>query len=340
MKDTLKVTWIENLRAIACVAVIILHVSGPWLYKLNGVNLAAWSSVAIIHSFTRFCVPVFLMITGALLLNKETGVLQFYRLRLTKVLWPLLFWSTFYIIIFIFFDVYNGKQYTLIEIKDYTIRSLTNGAAYHLWYMYLIIALYFFIPFVTPLKNKLSSNKTIIFLLFWLLILLFAQIGANSLVFINIRVFVGYFGYLILGSFISELKLSKKNSLFWASALILIGMIATFYPVYTSYKNDGYVLSEWFYYLNINVVLLSMGVFLMIKNIELKWGWLSKISQHSFGIYFIHLFYIMLLNKVMRFTISIPIAVHILLFSFVVLLLSYISIYLLKKVPLINRYIE
>lgn len=320
--------------------VILLHISGPWLYKLGGVNIMVWDSIAILHSFTRFCVPIFLMITGALLIKKEYNIKDFYKSKLSRIIVPLLFWSFFYIIIFISFDIFQGKQYDFKSIIQYSFNALINGAAYHLWYMYLIILLYLLIPIISNGNLLISKFQIWFFIIFWILVLFFAQFSSNNLIFINTRLFLGYFGYLILGIFISDLKITKRKAIVFSVVLISIGWVSTFYPVLRTFRDYNYVLNEWFYYLNVNVVILSVGVFLLIKNIELNWNWIHNIARHSFGIYFIHLFYIMVLNKILIFPIPVPLPIYLLIYATVVLALSYYSILFLSKIPIINKYIE
>ena len=67
----MKQIWIKHLRVLGIVAVIITHVSACLLYKYdNPINFYWWTGL-LFAGTARFCVPIFLMISGALLLTKE-----------------------------------------------------------------------------------------------------------------------------------------------------------------------------------------------------------------------------------------------------------------------------
>ncbi len=340
MKIYNTISWIESLRTLACIMVILLHVSGPWLYKLNGVNAFTWSSVALIHSFTRFCVPVFLMITGTLLLKQNTSVLDFYKIRFSRILKPLLFWSIVYILIYVLFDFILGKSTSVFKVFEFAFDSLIHGAAYHLWYMYLLIALYIFIPFSSKIIQAIHIKYLLLVLITWFAMLSLAQYYESNQYLQAFRFYLGYFGYLVLGYFLNNLKMSKQFGISISIVLLILGLASTFIPAYNNYIHQNInMLNRSFYYLNTNVVVLAIGIFLFFKNIEFKSNLISKISKHSFGIYFIHLIFIMLLNKILAVS-ELPILLYILIFSGAVLLLSYFSIYYLCKIKFLEKYIE
>lgn len=280
------------------------------------------------------------MITGSLLLKHNTSIIDFYKIRFSRILKPLLFWSIVYIFIYVLFDIISGKSTSVIKVFAFTLDSLINGAAYHLWYMYLLLALYIVIPFASKIIQSIPLKYLLLVLLAWIAMLSLAQYYESNQYLQVFRFYVGYFGYLILGYFLSNLKMPKQFGFSISIALMILGLAATFIPAYNSYIHQNLnLLNKSFYYLNINVVVLSIGVFLLLKNIEFKSNLVSEISKHSFGIYFIHLIFIMLLNKIFNFS-GIPIVLYIFIFSGSVLLLSYLSIYLLSKFKILEKYIE
>src|SRR5690349_17287048 len=90
--------WINNLRMIALFAVIILHTTSPVLGQYHKVPMWIWLTGDFYNSLVRFAVPVFVMISGALLLNKEYELSDFLKKRLSRVVIPFLFWSCIYIV--------------------------------------------------------------------------------------------------------------------------------------------------------------------------------------------------------------------------------------------------
>src|ERR1039457_3873496 len=135
------IDWINNLRLIALYAVIILHCSSPLLMQYGKVPLADWWTADFLNATVRFAVPVFVMITGALLLHREYEIGDFLKKRLTRVVVPFLFWS----LVYIWYSWYNEEITFGTNIKQ-VLHLLKYGSSYHLWYVYMLIGLYFFIP--------------------------------------------------------------------------------------------------------------------------------------------------------------------------------------------------
>lgn len=341
MTPTKSFDWIDNLRAIACFLVVLLHVSGPWVQGGNvyAINYQStdWTFITFLHSLSRFCVPVFIMISGALLLSKKVNYKTLYSNRLAKVLRPFVFWTVSYLLLFLMYSISKGEKYTISTLLDYIKNALLYGAAYHLWYMYLILALYFVLPIFSDLSSKFSKVQVQLFLIAWFLILLFAQVFPANNILHYTRLLIGYFGYFILGYYLKEFRIKANTQGIISFMFIVVGLLATFLPVYYYAIKNAEVQYSWFYYLNTNVILLSIGVFMFFQNLDFKSNVLRFVSTYSFGVYLIHLIFIMILNKLWSHFYSLSISV--LLFTFVCFLMSLGSVYLLKKIPVLKNYV-
>jgi len=89
--------WLDNSRIVAIYAVVFLHVSAAVVLG-NEVGTEYWWIGNIYDSAMRWCVPTFVMISGALLLDpdKQEDLKTFYAKRLSRILIPILFWSAFF----------------------------------------------------------------------------------------------------------------------------------------------------------------------------------------------------------------------------------------------------
>ena len=87
---------ISILRIIATFSVIVIHVSGPLVVKYGQISNFDWNIANFYDSISRYSVPMFFMISGALLLNKDYQLKDFLKKRLGKIALPFLFWSIFY----------------------------------------------------------------------------------------------------------------------------------------------------------------------------------------------------------------------------------------------------
>ena len=77
-----RVYYIDILRVLACIAVIMTHASDD--YVLDNFGSSNFMIGNVIDSISRIGVPIFVMISGALLLNKNhvcTKEKQFQRIK-------------------------------------------------------------------------------------------------------------------------------------------------------------------------------------------------------------------------------------------------------------------
>ncbi len=71
---------------MAAIAVVVIHVLGPYREQLGVISDSAWLTATSFNSFSRWAVPVFIMITGALMLtdNREFDLNYYVRRRLAR----------------------------------------------------------------------------------------------------------------------------------------------------------------------------------------------------------------------------------------------------------------
>ncbi|EPF6161045.1 acyltransferase family protein, partial [Citrobacter sedlakii] len=86
-----RIIWIDNIRAIGCVLVILLHVSAYHLYKVKETSSFDWLFSDIVDSFTRVCVPLFFMISGFIFMkNKEVKFKNIFKLIANLILYSII----------------------------------------------------------------------------------------------------------------------------------------------------------------------------------------------------------------------------------------------------------
>ena len=157
--------WISNARIVAIFSVVCLHIAAYAVLNAE-LGTANWWSGNFYDAATRWCVPVFVMVSGALLLEPrpQEGMKLFYRKRASRVLLPLLFWTTFYLGWTAF------KQHWWTPDADpypYLERLLQGRPYFHLWFLYMIVFLYLFTPFLrrmvqnTNLKQLATVGRTV-----------------------------------------------------------------------------------------------------------------------------------------------------------------------------------
>ena len=92
-----RLLYADVLRIFAAIAVIILHTSSFDWYS-TPVSSYEWKIFNVYDSATRWCVPVFLMLSGMLFLNVEKPMptSRIYLKYIPRILSALVFWGVFY----------------------------------------------------------------------------------------------------------------------------------------------------------------------------------------------------------------------------------------------------
>ena len=336
------ITWINNLRLIAMFAVVILHTASPLLFYHKGNPMQDWLIADIYNALVRFAVPVFVMITGALLLHRDYELGDFLKKRLGRLILPFLFWSTVYILYRCYNEEFVFTDNIWANIKLILLQFQT-GAYYHLWYVYLLIGLYLFIPILGKFVRQASEKELLYFLCIWFLTVLISKPYLSSFdTAIDLHNFTGYVGYLVLGYYLTYKKFHIRGLVYIAAATFLVTALiiiaGTHYLLLKSYE-----ISTFFYEpISPFIILLSASAFLTAKHTAIKLNpALNKIAQNAgkftLGIYFSHALILTLFDLAeINYTIFNPI------FSIPVIalscfLLSWLLVYLMSKIPFIKH---
>lgn len=333
-----KLIWTNNLRVLATISVILLHVSGQILIQYGKVSDFVWWTGNLFDSFVRFCVPVFVMLTGALLLPKAYEIGEFLKKRFLRIILPFLFWSVVYIVFTYYVKLTSNHEMSRLEIITWSLDLLRSGTSPHLWYIYMIIGIYLITPIISKWAQNCKENEIIYFLIIWLAALILNQpILERYITDIDVSYFSDFIGYLVLGYYLSvkTFKYNKITINIIAILLILIGVIITIAGTYYLTNRDG-KFNQYFYgYMTLNTLMVSAGIFVVFKNLNSNKS--SKIidfiSKYSYGIYLVHVLVLFYLSKIgMDFSFMNPIF-SIPLVTLLCLALSTLIIYAVNKLP-------
>ena len=295
--------WIDVLRALATICVVMLHISASLLYDFNIDSMGHWWVGNIYDGSVRFSVPIFFMISGALLLSKDYALSDFMKKRFIRLIPPFLFWSLVYIAYTLLYMFYRGDTFTINDILNFIGTSFLEGSQFHLWFVYMIIGLYLLVPMVRKWIRTASPGSILIALFIWLVFVIF---NYGELISykptLDFRYYLGYLGYMILGYFLLKNNNKLINNKWVAVSLIFIGNALTIVGTYFISLKSGSFISNLYSYLTVNVILSAAGVFLFFKNFTITNDRLrlviSFISRNSYGIYLVHALIMMLLSIV------------------------------------------
>src|ERR1035437_5480557 len=219
------IDWINNLRLIALYAVIILHSTSLLLAQYGKVPMTDWWTADFLNALVRFAVPVFVMITGALLLHREYEIGDFLKKRLIRVVLPFLFWS----LVYVWYSWYNeeivfgGNAWA--NIKQ-VLHLLKYGSSYHLWYVYMLIGLYFFIPVIGKFVRNATEKEILYFLAVWFAVMLITQPYLSRYnPSVDMHYFAGFAGYLVLGHYLAFKDFNVRHLRGWMFALFVFSIL-------------------------------------------------------------------------------------------------------------------
>ena len=344
-----RIFYLDVLRVIACLSIVLIHSAGGYVVENIG-SPNFWVGNAL-DSMARIGVPLFIMISGALMLDKNYSFSKKKLMRhIVRMVVFFVVWSAFYCLIFVVADEVFIKHQP-ISISDVILSFF--GGHYHLWFVYLIVGLYFILPllrlWVNDKNKKYVEYFIILALVFNFTIPQVISVAGNyntlfeELNFIlanhfQLKYVGGYTAYFILGWYINNYDIKYKKALY---LLGLLGFVITFIGTYilsvtTEKPIQIYDAS------NINVFLQSAAVFILVKdkyiNSEKNNKIIDSISEKSLGIYAIHVLFITFAFKTSDIIHISANAIITVPFVFVsALLLSYISSFILSKIPLIKE---
>lgn len=338
----MKKEYISNLRVLATFSVILLHTAADFVLLFGEIPENLWNIANLFDSISRFCVPVFVMISGAVLLGKDEDLVVFIRKRLNRIILPFLFWSIVYVI-------YNNHgwifSYSMLSTLKLTTIEVFKGAAVHLWYLFMIIGIYLFIPIIRKWTVKFQKNEIRFFLALWLVTVLVSFFNVELLKKFNLIYFSGFLGYLILGFYLDKITLVNIRFWLWISlALIVTGILVTFIFTYRESLNSNEFVGKYYGYLSPNVILTATGVFLLFRlRFTRTNNMVLNMDKHSFGVYFIHIIVLLTLKQLVNYELflsnSFIFGLYLLGLAFATLIISYFLILFFDKIPLLKKLI-
>ena len=114
-----RIGWVDLLRVIACFLVVFSHSCDAFVAVFDS-DRATFLQGALAGSFVRACVPLFVMMSGVLLLPVRTGTGAFYRKRIGRVLLALVFWSLTLPVLYYLYMRYVGTSSPSIDPALFT----------------------------------------------------------------------------------------------------------------------------------------------------------------------------------------------------------------------------
>lgn len=343
-KTTAIYTNISILRIIATLAVVFLHTCSTLIsplfthYQLSEEMYGFFFNG---RECMRWSVPVFIMITGALLLKKGKvttiqDCLKKYVLKMATVLLifgvPMAWFTRIY---------YEGAVSWEIFWAGFT-DVLTMHSWDHLWYIYSLMAVYLILPLLQIYVNHVNEQEErYILIVLFIVLFLIPDIYLTLKNYVNPVFPIGYWVfYLLAGHYLYD---KNENKALNKPLILLLGLIGVLMlmPKLASEHiyNEKIILYD-------NPYLACVAMFLFVACLQIhiqdpkKILW--KLDRLCFGVYLVHPIFIHLAYSYFKWT---PVTgtgdYQGLTFLFFVAftVLSFVVTWILKKIPYLNKII-
>lgn len=335
---------------MAIVLVIMVHAAiepHPIIQETDFSKLLVSLTANTYNSLARPSVPLFVMLSGALLLqpSRVEPIRVFLRKRLVRLGLPFVFWGTAY---FAWRYFVNHEALSVSSV----FQGILTGPYYHFWFLYMLFGLYL----ITPVLRVITVHSERKIIRYFLLLWFFGTGIVPLLVLVSglafeLKLFAvtGWIGYFLLGYYLLSTR-------FRSSTLVISFLTGVLWTVFGTYVANWFVggTTGLFFldYLSISVILASSSLYALLlksspgilENRLSRASWIIKsIGQNTLPIY---LFHIMILESLQKgyfgFQISLSTMNPVFEIPFVTIVTLFLSlggILLLKKVPVVKRLI-
>jgi len=291
----------DRMRIYACIAVVLLHTSAWVLFFDKQIVQGAWQFNNILSAACRWCVPLFVMLSGAIFLDRPIPgpARVFIWKRVKRVGIPLLFWSLVY---FAWNDYSRMLEFSLE--RDISL-FLKGQPYYHLYFLFVMIGLYIITPGLKAWLDKSAKKKQLIYTLVVMAVTstavllgrIFSVQSANAFTF-----FIPFIGYYLAGFMLKDVRLSRSYlALAWLVFVATVLITSSEYLLLAKipWVNDPREFDLLYINCSPVVMVMSVCVYLMISNLgpsrkltgeerPKSQKALRAMGRTTFGIYIIH----------------------------------------------------
>lgn len=353
MKLNNRKLYIDFLRVLAIYMVLFNHTGtkGFVLFTVARDSMFYWFYL-FLAIFIKIAVPIFFMISGALLLPKEEDLKSLYKKRVLKYLLILIVCSLMYYVVSKGFNLSEISIANFIEI----LYSSQLSTAY--WYLYSYLAFLILLPLLHKLAKAMSDTEyTYLIILFLCMKLLdifefFVWKGTIShnayfSLFINSsNIFYPLIGYY-LEERLDESSYSVSNLIKLVVASIGSIVVCGLLTHYRCHLINEWSESSCQYFFGTLIFVPSITVYygakLLFNSITISSTlakWIKLISSCTFGVFLFEKIYRTITVKVYDilspYIYSLPAC---LIWILIACILGTVVTYGLKKIPIVNKFI-
>jgi surface polysaccharide O-acyltransferase-like enzyme len=216
------------LRVAAMSAVVLIHAMSAIVGNGEVRGSLTWWLATALDLGVSWSVPVFIMVSGALLLAAREAETPgaFYVRRLQRIAIPLVVAHVGYLLVRALWD---GEALTPTKITVYLLQANVWS---HLYFFWIILGLYLITPLLRPVVAAFGRRELVVIgggVILWMWAVqasgvLLTQIGSRTTIWqpAALTLFIPYVGYFVLGYALRDLVLRRR----WLAAVIGLLVVA------------------------------------------------------------------------------------------------------------------
>ncbi|MFT4217180.1 MAG: acyltransferase family protein [Micropruina sp.] len=338
-----RLAYVDRLRVAAAAAVVMVHVAAMAWNDIPPAS-ADWQAINVYGSLSRWCVPIFFMISGVLFLapGRQDAPKRIWTHYILRLLVMYVFWSAAYAAANATFE----SKWNL----DFLARQFWEGY-YHLWYLPAMAGVYALIPLLQQIATSPVLTRYLLVLIGTASVLLptvalipvAGHLSTDLVARVAPFLVAGFPFYFVLGHVLHEHRAELPSWVRPASyvgavlgAAVIIGMTSWLSVARNEPVNGIYN------YLFLGVVLMSVAVFLLFidRSDEATTSpRLAVIARWTLPIYLIHPAFVRLTEEINLSPGLLPTAVGIPLIWIGVLAVSALASAILVRIPFVNSWL-
>ena len=286
-----RLTEVNYLRAIACLAVIFVHITADLIF-LETAGPLTKLGLSFLNRSLKFTTPTFIFISGLILYynyhDRRIDYRRYWKRRFKVIIIPYVLWTCIYYLYFINRGYYSFSWSFFLE------KLLLADMVYHLYFILTILQFYLLFGVFRYLFNKYNAN--VLLVMFLTVNLLFIRYGYFKY---SDRFFMQYLFAFALGCYFGKYYRDIKEKINNYKLPIILGYLGLCllytYEFYNLHILQNYIIDGFF--VNLTWVTFSMMaiVFYYYVVVNLKGSNLNfikiilqKISDSSYYIYLGH----------------------------------------------------
>lgn len=358
-----RIFYYDVIRVIAIFCVISCHVFSGYAKNITIFGTNFWHFSLFFYSLADIGVPLFVILSGALLINKKESIITFAKKRIARVIFPYLFWGVLFIICALIFKEYGHVLLNFSNVQDliFSVFSIQpRGSAVFFWFVPMILLVYGVIFAINSLSEYFEPALKVSLLISILVIIL---LNFNIIPYIHPYNYIFYSIFAIMGYYLANFdfldnKISSRHLciifalIFFISYILEISINASI----SLSLHQAYGVSKFSWINLASIISLFLSIRYLLESYEIynygakniAHGVANKISKIVFSIsacsYGIYLSHIIVVNLLLNFILCLLKShVSVSFYSTLTLILTFICswmlIFILDKIPYLRNII-